>query len=138
MKFNDFPYQTFDKVRYRDTDRQGHVNNSVFSQYMETGRVELLYNPDFPLMNENCVFVIVSLNTDLKNEIRWPGAVEIGTRVSKLGNSSIVFEQCIYQQGVLVATSETVVVQMNEETRKSEPLNDIAKMHLRKYKKKDH
>lgn len=27
----DFPFQTFDKVRYADTDRQGHVNNAAFA-----------------------------------------------------------------------------------------------------------
>lgn len=26
-----FPFQTFDKVRYADTDRQGHVNNAAFA-----------------------------------------------------------------------------------------------------------
>ena len=35
-----------DNIRYRDTDRQGHVNNAVLSTFPETGRVELLYDPN--------------------------------------------------------------------------------------------
>lgn len=31
MTLADFPLQTFDKVRYADTDRQGHVNNAAFA-----------------------------------------------------------------------------------------------------------
>lgn len=31
MTLADFPLQTFDKVRYADTDRQGHVNNAGFA-----------------------------------------------------------------------------------------------------------
>jgi acyl-CoA thioester hydrolase len=38
-----YAHQTFDKLRYGDTDRQGHVNNAVFSTLFETGRVEMLY-----------------------------------------------------------------------------------------------
>jgi acyl-CoA thioester hydrolase len=30
----DFPFQTFDKVRYADTDRQGHVNNAAFATFL--------------------------------------------------------------------------------------------------------
>ncbi len=39
----DFPHRTFDKLRYGDTDRQGHVNNAVFATFLETGRVEMLF-----------------------------------------------------------------------------------------------
>lgn len=39
---DDFPFRTYEKLRYVDTDRQGHVNNAVFASMLETGRVELL------------------------------------------------------------------------------------------------
>ena len=39
MEFLDqFPLRTRDKLRYADTDRQGHVNNAVFATFLETGR----------------------------------------------------------------------------------------------------
>jgi acyl-CoA thioester hydrolase len=60
LKLNDFPLQTFDKVRYADTDRQGHVNNAVFATFLETGRVEVLYNPEYPLLSEGSSFVSAS------------------------------------------------------------------------------
>ena len=41
LKLEAFPYQTHDKVRYGDTDRQGHINNIHFSEFLETGRVEI-------------------------------------------------------------------------------------------------
>ena len=43
----DYPLQTHDKLGDSDTDRQGHVNNAVFSSFLETGRAELLYDPAF-------------------------------------------------------------------------------------------
>ena len=48
---SDFALQTYDKLRYADTDRQGHVNNAVFSTALETGRAEFLYDPYVPWPN---------------------------------------------------------------------------------------
>lgn len=133
LSIKDFPHKTFDKIRYRDTDRQGHVNNAVFSQYLETGRVEILYNPDEPLFSEGCSFVIVKINTNLISEINWPGLVDIGTGIINIGNSSVSFNQCLYQNNKLVATSETVIVQIDDFTKKSKGLSDAAKEFLKKY-----
>jgi acyl-CoA thioester hydrolase len=41
----DFPFLTFDKIRYADTDRQGHVNNAVYATFLETGRERLRSEP---------------------------------------------------------------------------------------------
>ena len=115
---------TFEKLRYADTDRQGHVNNAVFATMLETGRVELLYNPDDPLHSDDCAFVIASLQLDFLAEITWPGNVDIGTRVATVGRSSVTIEQGLFQNGLCTATARTVVVQVNERNRRSQPLSD--------------
>lgn len=134
INLNEYPVTSYDKVRYRDTDKQGHVNNAVFAQFFETGRVEILYAKDAPLTCEHCSFVVAAKNTEYIKEITWPGTVEIGTGVTKIGNSSLIMVQGLFQNGALVATSETVVVQMDEDTRKSYPLTDIAKEQLKQIK----
>ena len=96
-ELNQFPIKTSDKIRYADTERQGHVNNAVFSQMLETGRVEFLYNPEDPLACENCSFVIVSLTLNFHAEITWPGNVDIGARVAKIGRGSITIEQGLFR-----------------------------------------
>ena len=126
IELDHFPIRTYEKLRYADTDRQGHINNAVFATMFETGRVEILYDPQVPLASPNCAFVIVNLNVDFRSEINWPGQVDIGTRVSEVGRSSITLEQALFQNGRITATAKTVVVQMNEITRRSEPLNDAA------------
>lgn len=126
----DFPFQTFDKVRYADTDRQGHVNNAAFSTFLETGRVEFLYDPQDPLTADNASFVIVSLNLKFLTEVTWPGRIEIGAGVTRVGNSSLSLYQSLFQNGRCVATAETVIVQIDEESRKSRPLTEKAKAFL--------
>ncbi|MCP4790850.1 MAG: acyl-CoA thioesterase [Gammaproteobacteria bacterium] len=131
--YDDFPLQSYDKLRYPDTDRQGHVNNSLFSTFLETGRVELMSHPDSLLTCDGCTFVIASQNLDLLGEINWPGTVETGTKVLKVGNSSTTLYQAIYHLGKCVAVAETVIVQMHEATRKSHPLSNYAKDVLSQY-----
>lgn len=130
--YEDFPLKTYDKIRYRDTDRQGHVNNALFSTFLETGRTELLY-AKAPLNAENAAFVIANHKIDLLSEIQWPGTVEIGTAVKRVGNSSITLFQGLYQDENLVAVADTVIVQMDEHTRKSKPLLSETIDRLKQY-----
>lgn len=127
---NDFPLKSYDKIRYADTDRQGHVNNAVFSTFFETGRAELLYSYAKTLVPEGTSYVIAALNMNYLKEIHWPGRVDIGTGILKMGNSSIKIFQQLFQDEALVADAETVIVQMDDETGKSKPLTDEARKIL--------
>lgn len=123
-----FALRTGDKLRYGDTDRQGHVNNAVFATFLETGRVELLYNE--ALADLGAAFVIARLELDFLAEVNWPGEVEIGTAVLDVGRSSFKLFQKIFQDGKPVAQAVTVIVQMSESTRKSQPLSERARERL--------
>jgi len=133
MKLSDYPYKTYDKVRYCDTDRQGHVNNAVFATFLETGRVEILYNPDKPSVSPVGSYVIAKNNLDLRAEIKWPGIVDIGTAITKIGNSSIHIVQGVYQEEKLVATAETVIVHVDTKNGGAKPLNTATKEILKQY-----
>ena len=133
-----FPLQTYDKIRYADTDRQGHVNNAMFSTFLETGRVEFMSDTKKGMLADNCEFVIANSNLNLLGEINWPGNVDIGTQVIKVGNSSVCLFQRLFQDDRCVASAETVIVQMNETTRKSQPLSDYARSVFIQYQSADH
>jgi acyl-CoA thioester hydrolase len=128
-----FPFVTFDKVRYGDTDRQGHVNNAVFASFFETGRVEMLYQPSHQFLSNDCSFVVAKTTLELLAEIHWPGRVDIGTGIVRMGNSSLVIAANLYQHGQLVATSETIVVQVSNITKKSHPISDATKLKLNSF-----
>lgn len=134
---NDYPSWVVEKLRYNDTDRQGHVNNAVFATMLEAGRVSFLYNPENPIVEPGGSFVIARLELDFKNEMNWPGTVSVGTRVKKVGSSSVVLEQAILQGDTLAGEATTIMVQMDDETRKSKPLSETAKSKLEALKGPD-
>jgi acyl-CoA thioester hydrolase len=122
LKLEDYPVHSFDRLRYSDADRLGHVNNAVFSTLLETGRVDILYDPAAPLAEPGTAFVIARLVLDFRSEITWPGTIRIGTRVASIGRSSVRFEQAIFQDDRCAATAETIIVLMDEGTRRSKAL----------------
>ncbi|MCF4129997.1 acyl-CoA thioesterase [Methylobacterium sp. SyP6R] len=126
----DFPLRTTDKVRYADTDRQGHVNNALFATFLETGRVAVLYDPGLPLAEPGSAFVIARLELDFRSEITWPGEIAIGTRVESIGRSSIELRQALFQNDRCAALARTVIVLMDEATRRSRPLSTAAVTRL--------
>lgn len=131
----DFPLQAAEKLRFSDTDRLGHVNNTVFSTLLETGRVDFLLASDPPLGAPGCVFVIANLQLDFLAEITWPGTVEIGTAVVSVGTSSMVLTQALFQHGRCVASARSVLVQMNEKTRRALALSTETAARLEKLKR---
>ena len=126
-----FPAHAQDKLRYGDTDRQGHVNNAVFATLLETGRVEVLHGPAGALADTGASFVIARLVVQFVGEMHWPGTVEIGTRVARVGRSSVTMEQALFQGGRCCATAESVIVQVDDTTRSSKALSVSAVMRLK-------
>lgn len=125
-----FPRFSTDKVRYADTDRQGHVNNARFATFLETGRVEILYDPDQPLTADGAEFVIARMTVEFLGEIQWPGSVRVGTGVLRIGTSSITMLQAVHQDDRCVAQAETVIVQVDTTSRKARPLSADARARL--------
>lgn len=130
-QFSDYPVQSSDKIRFADTDRQGHVNNAVFATFLETGRVEILYGTPNPLSGEDGEFVIARLELDFRAELRWPGQVAIGTRVSSIGRSSMKLSQVLFQDGRCAAFAETVIVRIDKRSRRPLPLSPGEAARLR-------
>lgn len=126
----DFPLRARDKLRYGDTDRQGHINNAVFSTLLETGRVELIYAAQAPLAEPDAAFVLARLEVDFRAEMLWPGEVEIGSRVAAIGRSSVRLEQGLFQNGRCTASAVSVLVLMDDETRRSRPLSEATRQRL--------
>jgi len=126
----DFPLRARDKLRYRDTDRQGHVNNAVYASLLETARVELIYDRDHHLVEPGASFVIARLEVDFRSELFWPGEVVIGSRISEIGRSSVRLAQAIFQDDRCAATAMSIIVQVDEQSRRARPFSDAVRQRF--------
>jgi len=121
-RLQDFPYRLSDNVRFADLDPNQHVNNAVYASYFETGRVTLMKDRSFGLMPDGLAWIMVRLDIHFRAELRWPGTIELGLGVAKLGRTSVTFDQVVFSEGRCVASAQAVTVLIDETTRKPTPL----------------
>jgi acyl-CoA thioester hydrolase len=132
-RLEDFPYRSVEAIRYADMDRQGHVNNAVYSTFFESGRMNLFRDPSSGLDIPDVETVVVRLEIDFLRELTWPGTVAIGTAVARIGRTSFVLNQAVFKDGVCAATARAVMVLMDSATRRPRPIpqDAIAKLKAR-------
>ncbi len=121
-RLDDFPYRLTDNVRFADLDPNQHVNNAVYASYFETGRVTLMKDRKYGLMPEGLAWIMVRLDIHFRAELRWPGTIELGLGVTKLGRTSLTFDQVVFSEGQCVASAQAVTVLIEEISRKPTPL----------------
>ena len=125
-----------DRLRYNDLDPVGHVNNNAVGQFVENGRVRLFdeigRDPAVPGQAMRLGWVVRRLEVDFIKEIRFPGDVEVGTRVVRIGTSSMIVRSGIFVEGACACTATTVSVCFDMIGRTSMPIpEDIRAKVLR-------
>ena len=94
-------------VRFRDLDGMGHVNNAVFSTYLEQARLEWFGSDDeLPLSD----VILARTEIDFRSPVHWGEIVEVGVRPSRLGTKSFELEYEVRAGGRLVAEAKSVLV----------------------------
>lgn len=106
-------------IRFADQDPVGHVNNAAIAIYFEQARCELL----LPLVAEHgrgkLDIVLARIEIDYLREIRYPGTVDVGIRISRLGTKSIRLESAVFADGICRATAVATIVVFDLATRGS-------------------
>ena len=105
-----FQHWVRDSIRFADLDTLGHVNNVAFVTYFESGRVRFMSDYGIPVDSQDVVWMAVKLTVEYKAQMNWPGNVDIGTCVSKIGRTSLVVGAGLFIDGHCTSTSECVMV----------------------------
>lgn len=103
------------KVRFNETDLQGHVNFGHYSFYFDVGLTEFLEAIGYDyqtMLEEGADMLYVESHCNFKSPARWPEVLEVYTRMGHMGNRSLRFEFEVRAQtdGRLVATGHIVTV----------------------------
>jgi len=117
-----FPYVRRERVRFRDCDAMGHVNNSVYSTFLEEARIEVL--------GGLADFILARVEIDFRSELRAGEEIEVRTRCSRIGSTSLELEHEIHADGRLAAEAKSVLVGYDYARGQSVPLSDEVRARL--------
>jgi acyl-CoA thioester hydrolase len=119
---HDFPFIRRERVRFRDCDAMGHVNNAVYSTFLEDARIEVL--------GGLTDFILARVEIDFRAELRTGEEIEIGTRCSRIGTKSLELEHEIRVGGRVAAEARSILVGYDYSLAESVPLPEELKARL--------
>jgi acyl-CoA thioester hydrolase len=97
-----YPWIHRDRVRFRDCDAMGHVNNAVYSTYLEESRIVVL--------GDLISFILARVEIDFRAELRMGEEVEVRTRCPRVGRKSFDLEHVVVAGERVVAEAKSVLV----------------------------
>jgi acyl-CoA thioester hydrolase len=117
-----YPFVHRERVRFRDCDAMGHVNNAVFSTYLEEARIGVL--------GGLTPFILARVEIDFRSQLRAGEQIEIGTRCSRIGTKSFELEHQIRSDGRVVADARSVLVGYDYQREASVRLSEEIRRRL--------
>jgi len=112
-----YPHWCTDTVRFSDQDAAGHVDNVALCAYMETARLTFIREMGMMELSEDGVRGIsAGMTVSFLAESHWPGQVELGSRVMRIGQSSITVGAAAFKDGTCIVAAEMTVVRLKGKT----------------------
>jgi acyl-CoA thioester hydrolase len=134
-----YPHWCSDTVRFCDQDPAGHVNNVAICAYMETARLTFMRDMGQEAATtapreEGIRGISAGMTVSFLAESHWPGKVELGTGILRIGSSSITVASAAFKDDVCIAAAEMTVVRLKGKT--PHPVEGAFREALEKYRLK--
>jgi acyl-CoA thioester hydrolase len=120
MSSGDFVHE--ERVRFRDLDPMGHVNNAVFLTYLEQARVAFFSEMGAATGLEDMNMIVARVEIDFKAPVRLGHEVEVSVRASRFGTKSFDLDYELRVDGQLVAVAKSVQVAYDYKRREPVPV----------------
>jgi acyl-CoA thioester hydrolase len=113
------------RIRWRDMDAYGHVNNAVYLNYLEEARDALVQKVLGPITN-TWDFVLARVAINYRAELTQDDAeVLVSCRLDSIGRASVRTQEVVAKlDGTVSAEARSVVVARDPSTGTSRPLTD--------------
>ncbi|AKU66347.1 MULTISPECIES: acyl-CoA thioesterase [Ottowia] len=114
-------------IRWGDMDALGHVNNSVYLQYMDVARVDWLHKIGCPVDPRGFGPVVINAFCNFHRQFEYPGQVLLKMYAGESGRSS--FETWVTMEkaekpGEICASGGATIIWVDRQAQKSAPLPD--------------
>ncbi len=131
----DFDFWTLIDTRWRDMDSLSHINHATYLSYMESARVDVYIELGFSgirrEMDESTI--LASMEVHYLNQATHPSKLEIGHRISRVGNKSFDFISSIFdsQDKRPICAALFKLVAYNYKTDRTIPVPELIRERCR-------
>ncbi len=131
----DFDFWTLIDTRWRDMDSLSHINHATYLSYMESARVDVYIELGFSgirrEMDESTI--LASMEVHYLNQATHPSKLEIGHRISRVGNKSFDFISSIFdsQDKRPICAALFKLVAYNYKINRTIPVPDLIRERCR-------
>jgi acyl-CoA thioester hydrolase len=117
-------------VRFYETDALKHVSNTALVGWFEAARFPIfkLFTPELDL--DNWPLILANYNVDFLQQIYLGSDVTVKTGVSRIGKSSFVVYQELWQQDTMKAKGTTTLVHFDYKNKRSAVIPDNIRSEL--------
>ena len=114
-----FPFVHSEVVRFSDLDAFGHVNNAIFSVYVEQARLAWFGRPAAGEPMALRDVILARTEIDFRSPVVFGETVDVGARPKRVGTKSFEFEFELRVGDRLVAVAKSVLVGYDYDSRQS-------------------
>ena len=113
----DFPLSVRFPIHWGEMDAYGHVNNARYFSWFEAARIAYmtrvgLVSPEMRKPEGGVGPIVASTSADFLRPVVFPAELEVGARVTRIGNTSFTMEYAVEdaRTGVAYARGSAVLV----------------------------
>lgn len=125
-----YPVQVEVPTRFSDMDPLRHVNNVQIGQFYEEGRIAVNTRVFDGLKSRPHRVLVANLDIAYLAEAHYPGLIRVGGGICRIGRTSYVIANALFQNGQCVGVAETVLVATAE--GKPAPLSEDVREALQR------
>jgi acyl-CoA thioester hydrolase len=119
-----------ERVRFRDLDAMGHVNNAVFLTYIESARAAFLIDLGVATGPADMSIIVARIEIDFRAPVSFGEEVEIAVEARRFGEKSFELGYVLRVSGRVVAEATSVLVGYDYERGETVTIPDVWKEKL--------
>lgn len=134
-----FKHKTPIQIRFKDTDMMGHVNNSTYSTYIESARLQYFKDvvSDGTDWSKQEGLILARLEIDFRMPLFFGDEIFVYTRCSRLGTKSFDLDWIIVRlknaMEEIAAEGKAVIVCFDYDTNQTVAVSEIRKTKMREF-----
>lgn len=135
IKRENFAHWVTIRALWGDMDALGHINHATYFRYLEEGRtnwIDRMFQDREGLWDREGL-ILADIQCSYIDQLRHPVTVEVGTRISRIGRSSMQVQAAVFVEGEVTpaASSRGIVVWFNYAEQKTAPVPDWLRQLIR-------